>query len=85
VCAGEGGGIVLPHGVQEIFRLPLELVEIRPLGELMVGHMASMLSASGPQAGQHGNSRATVIQIREDSVLRVDPRAPQTHRGNLGV
>src|SRR6185437_9029424 len=35
VCAGEGGGIVLPHGVQEIFRLPLELVEIRPLGELM--------------------------------------------------
>src|SRR5690242_17603093 len=35
-----------------------------------------MLDASGPQAGQHGDSRARIRFDGVDSVLRADPRAP---------
>jgi hypothetical protein len=38
-----------------------------------------MLNASGPQAGQHGDSRAVMSVRRVDSVLRADPQAPQAH------
>jgi len=41
----------------KLFRLPFELLEIRT-GRELPGHDASMLSASGPQAGQHGDCRA---------------------------
>ena len=63
--------------VLKLFRLTFELVEIGAGGELLVCHNASMLSASGPQAGQHGDSRAGELVWRVDSVLRADPRAPQ--------
>jgi hypothetical protein len=38
-----------------------------------------MLDASGPQAGQHGDSRAGIWFSGVDSVLRADPRAPRAH------
>src|SRR2546425_9071183 len=37
--------------------------------------MTPMLRAGGPQAGQHGDSRAGVCLGGLDSVLRADPRA----------
>src|SRR6185295_2282495 len=42
----------------KLFRLVFELVETGARGELLAWHKASMLSASGPQAGQHGDNRA---------------------------
>src|SRR2546430_11451003 len=42
-----------------------------------------MLNAGGPQAGQHGDSRAVISISRVDSVLRADPHAPRA-RGNNG-
>ena len=47
----------------QFFRLPLELVEIGAGRELLGCHRTSMLNASGPQAGQHGDSRA--VSCRE--------------------
>lgn len=44
--------------LEKFFRLTLELVEIGTGGELLRCHKASMLNAGGPQAGQHGDSRA---------------------------
>jgi len=38
-----------------------------------------MLNASGPQAGQHGDSRAVEKCLGVDSVLRADPQAPRAH------
>jgi len=38
-----------------------------------------MLNASGPQAGQHGDSRAVICFDGVDSVLRADPQAPRAH------
>src|SRR5437762_13418109 len=38
-----------------------------------------MLNASGPQAGQHGDSRAMICFDGVDSVLRADPQAPLAH------
>jgi len=44
-----------------------------------------MLNASGPQAGQHGDSRARVWFDGVDSVLRADPQAPRGALGNDGA
>src|SRR5205085_4397596 len=64
-------------GVLKLFRLTFELFEIGMWGELLAGHKASMLSASGPQAGQHGEQPCSELVWRVDSVLRADPRAPR--------
>src|SRR5437762_4688162 len=41
-----------------------------------------MLNAGGPQAGQHGDSRAVISISRVDSVLRADPHAPRARRND---
>ena len=82
-CPLEGDRNALADGVQQVLRLPLELLEIRALGELLGCHTTSMLRASGPQAGQHGDSRAVISVSGVDSVLRADPRAPRAHGRNL--
>src|SRR6266550_151642 len=67
----------------KLFRLVFELIEVRTGGERLGCHRASMLNAGGPQAGQHGDSRAVISISRVDSVLRADPHAPRA-RGNDG-
>src|SRR5258708_22552175 len=47
--------------------------------------MTSMLDASGPQAGQHGDSRAVIWCDGVDSVLRADPRAPLAHARSMAM
>src|SRR5256886_1380062 len=69
--------------LEKLLRLPFELVEVGTGGELLRCHKASMLNAGGPQAGQHGDSRAVISISRVDSVLRADPHAPRA-RGNNG-
>src|ERR1051325_514059 len=44
---------------------------------------ASMLRASGPQAGQHGVLMTNDHLSRVDSVLRADPRAPRARRKDI--
>src|SRR5206468_6016885 len=46
--------------LEKLLSLSFELVEVWTGGELLRCHRASMLSASGPQAGQHGDSRAVI-------------------------
>ena len=70
--------------LEKLLRLALELVEVGTGGELLGCHRASMLNAGGPQAGQHGDSRAVISISRVDSVLRADPHAPRAH-GNDGA
>src|SRR5207248_2027603 len=69
--------------LEKLLRLTFELVEVGTGGELFGCHRASMLNAGGPQAGQHGDSRAVISISRVDSVLRADPHAPRA-RGNNG-
>src|SRR5207248_7369950 len=70
--------------LEKLLRLTFELVEVGTGGELLRWHKASMLNAGGPQAGQHGDSRAVISISRVDSVLRVDPHAPRARR-NTGA
>ncbi len=65
--------------LEKLLRLTFELVEVGTGGELLGRHRASMLNAGGPQAGQHGDSRAGISISRVDSVLRADPHAPRAH------
>src|SRR5690242_3588784 len=44
-----------------------------------------MLSAGGPQAGQHGDNRAVIWFDGVDSVLRADPRAPLAHAPRMAT
>ncbi len=44
-----------------------------------------MLNGGGPQAGQHGDSRAVLDQDGVDSVLRADPRALPAHAPSVRV
>src|SRR2546429_4691324 len=66
--------------LKKLLRLPFELVEVGTGGERLGCHRASMLNAGGPQAGQHGDSRAVISISRVDSVLRADPHAPRARR-----
>src|SRR5438067_5742570 len=68
--------------LEKLLRLPFELVEVGTGGELLRCHKASMLNAGGPQAGQHGDSRAVISISRVDSVLRADPHAPRARRND---
>src|SRR5690349_24469661 len=79
--AGAGVRFVAPGGFEQVLGLPFELVEVGTRGQLPGCHTTSMLNTSGPQAGQHGDSRARVWFDGVDSVLRADPQAP---RGALG-
>jgi hypothetical protein len=71
--------------LQQLFGLPFELVEIGARGQLLGCHTTSMLNASGPQAGQHGDSRAVIWFDGVDSVLRADPRAPRAHARTMAI
>src|SRR5437879_7916039 len=80
-----GAGFVAPGGLEQVLRLPLELVEVGTRRQLLGCHTTSMLGASGPQAGQHGDSRAVIQFGGVDSVLRADPRAPRAHAEMMGM
>jgi len=75
--------------LKELLRLTLELVEVGTGGKLLGCHKASMLNASGPQAGQHGDSRAVISLVgwtQSFARTRMRPKRIGTMAsGELGV
>src|SRR6266480_2179886 len=73
----------------KLFRLVFELIEVRTGGERLGCHRASMLNAGGPQAGQHGDSRAVISISRVTQSFartRMHPEREGTmDSGGLGV